>query len=82
MKQVKFNKDLLKEARKHNATVWVDKLSPDGSCFMASSTRTIGVRVRIYESAWDYEEARVFYNNHDLECFINHQIEEERLWYN
>ena len=81
MRKVRFDKALLARARKNNHIVWVDSLSPDGTCFIASSTRTAGVRVRIYETAWEYDEARIFYNNDDLRWFVEEQERELELLY-
>lgn len=80
MKTIQFDKELLSQARCLFPTVYVDKLSEDGGTFIGSKTGSEGVRVRIFFTEWEYEEAEIVYNNEQLADIIQNELS-DRAWY-
>ena len=68
VKSTTFSKDLLMRACKLFYRVYVDKV--EGAYFVPNQESTVGVRVRLYSTSWDYETPIIVYNNNDLQKVV------------
>lgn len=64
----KFDKALLKEARKMFPKVFVDTLTETG--YSGSEEETKGCRIRIYPTTFEYDTPLTFRSNEELELFL------------
>ena len=74
---MKFDKKLLKEARRLFYRVYVDKLSADKTAYEGSTTATEGDRVRIYPTSCEYDPEITFNSNEELKAYIDEHIDME-----
>lgn len=65
---MRFDKKLIDKARKYFYKVYVDRETEKE--FIGSETAYEGVRVRVYSTKWDYEEAEIFRDNGKLAEYI------------
>ena len=68
VKNTNFSKNLLMRACKLFYRVYVDKA--EGAYFVPSQNGTVGVRVRLYSTSWDYETPIIVYTNADLKKIV------------
>ena len=73
-----FNAEILKNAKNMFYSVEIFKLSVTGK-YVKSDDNT-GVMARIYRTDWEYAEEETFYNNADLEKFVNDELA-DRMWF-
>jgi len=79
VENVVFNADTLEKARNIFYDVTIFKLDSIGNYI--ESNDNSGVVVRIHCTDWEYSEDENFYNNADLEKYVNDEIADRVYFY-